>query len=248
MSRSAEAQEALWKLTVIPIRDTIRSRTAPVVTVALIIVNVLVFLHEIALGPYLEDYVFHYGLVPRRFVFWPGDPLDPARIVPLFTSMFWHGGWLHLIGNMLYLWIFGDNVEDRLGHFRYLLFYLLAGMAAGLTQVVLNPGSRLPTVGASGAIAGVLGAYLISFPRSRVVTFVPLFFLPWFVEIPAFAYLAFWFLLQLLEGIGTLGMPTETGGVAVWAHVGGFVAGIVLVKLLSPARSRPSYPSRTPIA
>jgi membrane associated rhomboid family serine protease len=220
---------------VIPIRDTIRSRTAPVVTLALIAVNVLVFLHEIALGPYVERFVYAYGLIPRRFVYWPGDPLDPLRFLPLLTSMFWHGGWAHLIGNMLYLWIFGDNVEDRLGHLRYLLFYLLAGAAAGLTHVVLGPTSNLPTVGASGAIAGVLGAYLVTYPRSRVLTLVFIFF----IEVPAFVYLVLWFVMQLLEGLGTLGMRVETGGVAVWAHIGGFVAGIVLVKLMQPPRRRP---------
>ncbi len=223
----------------IPIRDTIRSRTAPVMTVALIVVNVLVFLHEIALGPYIERFVYAYGLIPRRFVYWPGNPLDPLRFLPLFTSMFWHGGWLHLIGNMLYLWIFGDNVEDRLGHFRFLIFYLVAGTAAGITHVVLSPTSNLPTVGASGAIAGVLGAYLVTFPRSRILTLVPIIIFPWFVEIPAVVYLVFWFLMQLLEGVGTLGAPVETGGVAVWAHVGGFVAGVVLVKLMQPPRRRP---------
>jgi len=224
---------------VIPIRDTIRSRTAPVVTVALIIVNVLVFFHEIALGPYLERFVYAYGLIPRRLVYWRGDPLDPMRFLPLFTSMFWHGGWLHLIGNMLYLWIFGDNVEDRLGHLRYLVFYIAAGAAAGITHVVLSPTSTLPTVGASGAIAGVLGAYLVTFPRSRILTLIPIIIFPWFVEIPALVYLVFWFLMQLLEGVGTLGAPVETGGVAVWAHVGGFVAGVVLVKLMQPPRRRP---------
>ena len=222
----------------IPIRDTIRSRTAPVMTVALIIVNVLVFLHEIALGPYLERFVHAYGLIPRRFVYWPGNPLDPMRVLPLFTSMFWHGGWLHLIGNMLYLWIFGDNVEDRLGHLRFLLFYIAAGAAAGITHVVLSPTSNLPTVGASGAIAGVLGAYLVTYPRSRILTLIPIIIFPWFVEIPAVVYLVFWFLMQLLEGVGTLGAPVETGGVAVWAHVGGFVAGVVLVKLMQPPRRR----------
>jgi len=224
---------------VIPIRDTVRSRSAPVVTVALIVVNVLVFLHEIALGPYLERFVYAYGLIPRRFIYWQGDPFDPMRFLPLFTSMFWHGGWLHLIGNMLYLWIFGDNVEDRLGHLRYLLFYVLAGAAAGITHVALSPSSNLPTVGASGAIAAVLGGYLVTYPRARVLTLIPIFIFPWFVEIPAFIYLAFWFLMQLLEGIGSLGMQVETGGVAVWAHVGGFVAGVVLMKLLQPSRRRP---------
>src|SRR5207248_5688620 len=152
----ARAAAHLGAPLVIPLRDTIPSRTAPVVTVALIAVNVIVFLHEAALGPYLERFVFAYGLVPRRLVYWPGDPLDPVRFLPLVTSMFWHGGWLHLIGNMLYLWIFGDNVEDKLGHVRFLIFYLAAGVAAALTQVALDPVSPLPTVGASGAIAGVL--------------------------------------------------------------------------------------------
>jgi membrane associated rhomboid family serine protease len=158
--------------------------------------------------------------------------------------MFWHGGWLHLIGNMLYLWIFGDNVEDRLGHFRYLIFYLVAGIAAALTQVALDPSSRLPTIGASGAIAGVLGAYLISFPRSRVLTLIPIIIFPWFVEIPAVIYLAFWFIMQLLEGVGQLGAPAQVGGVAVWAHIGGFISGAVLVKLMEPARRRPPAPVR----
>jgi membrane associated rhomboid family serine protease len=228
---------------VIPIRDTIPSRTAPIVTVSLIILNAIVFLHEAALGPYLDRFVMAYGLVPARLVFWDGDPLDPARFLPLITSMFWHGGWLHLLGNMLYLWIFGDNVEDKLGHFRFLLFYLLAGIVASLAQVMLNPASLLPTIGASGAIAGVLGAYLVSYPRARVLTLVPIFFLPWFVEIPAVIYLVFWFVLQLLEGVWQLGVPAETGGVAVWAHIGGFIAGVALVKLMEPSR-RPPTPVR----
>jgi membrane associated rhomboid family serine protease len=215
----------------IPLRDTQRSRTAPVITMSLIVVNTLVFLHETALGPYLQSFVFAYGLVPIRFTAWPGPALDPARFLPLVTSMFWHGGWLHLIGNMLYLWVFGDNVEDHLGHARFLLFYLLAGALAGLTQVALDPYSQLPTVGASGAIAGVLGAYLVTFPRAKVVTW-PFFFIP----IPAFIYLALWFAAQLLSGIGSLGAPTQTGGVAVWAHVGGFVAGALLMKILGPRR------------
>ena len=222
----------------IPLRDTIPSRTAPVVTVALIAVNVLVFLHETALGPYLPQFIEHYGLVPYVFVHWGerfGTPVDPARFLPLFTSMFWHGGWGHLLGNMLYLWIFGDNVEDRLGHGRFLLFYVGCGLIAALTQVALSPESTLPTVGASGAIAGVLGAYLISFPRSRVLT---LFFV-WLIEVPAVAYLAFWFVLQLLSGVASLGEPDGMGGVAWWAHVGGFVAGIVGVAVISPPARPP---------
>jgi membrane associated rhomboid family serine protease len=232
----AERGEARYGCPVIPIRDTIRSRTAPVVTVALIIVNVLVFLHEIALGPYVERFVHAYGLIPRRLVYWPGDPLDPLRFLPLLTSMFWHGGWLHLIGNMLYLWIFGDNVEDRLGHGRFLFFYVGCGLVAALTQVALSPDSAVPTVGASGAIAGVLGAYLISFPRSRVVTIIPIIIFPWIVEIPAVAYLVIWFAMQLLSGVASLGQSEMLGGVAWWAHIGGFVAGLVSVGILAPRR------------
>ncbi len=222
----------------IPLRDNVRSSTAPLVTVALIAINLLVFLHERALGPHLERFVLAYGLVPARLVHWPGDPLDPARFLPLLTSMFWHGGWLHLLGNLLYLWIFGDNVEDKLGHGRYLVFYLLGGLGAALVQIVLAPESRLPTIGASGAIAAVLGAYLVSFPRSRVLTFIPIFFVPWVVEIPAVVYLAGWFLIQILSGLLSLHSPAF-GGVAWGAHVGGFLAGIALVKILAPARSRP---------
>jgi len=212
------------------------------VTIGLIVANVLIYLHELALGPLLPRFVHAYGLVPARLVEWTalgGDPLDPARFLPLFTSMFWHGGFLHLAGNMLYLWIFGDNVEDRLGHLRFLLFYVAAGAAAGLTHVALSPASTLPTVGASGAIAGVLGAYLVTFPRARVLTLIPIIIIPWFVEIPAFVYLVLWFVMQLLEGVGSLGAPVENGGVAVWAHIGGFVAGVVLMKLMQPPRRRP---------
>jgi membrane associated rhomboid family serine protease len=223
----------------IPIRDSIRTRTAPVVTVALILLNVLVFLHEVALGPWLERYVFAYGLVPRRFVFWPGDPFDAARFLPLLTSMFWHGGFMHLLGNMLFLWIFGDAVEDRLGHFRFVVFYVASGVAAALTQIALSPMSTIPTVGASGAIAGVLGAYFLLFPRAKVTAFVPIFFLPWLVDIPAVLYLIFWFLMQLVSGLWSVGSDAA-GGVAWWAHVGGFIAGIVLVKVLEPARRRSS--------
>jgi membrane associated rhomboid family serine protease len=225
---------------VIPLRDTVPSRTAPVVTIGLIVANVLIYLHELALGPLLPRFVHAYGLVPVRLVEWTalgGDPLDPARFLPLFTSMFWHGGFLHLAGNMLYLWIFGDNVEDRLGHLRFLAFYLCAGVCAALVQIYFDPHSSVPTIGASGAIAGVLGAYLISFPRARVLTFVPIFFLPWLVEIPAVIYLALWFVMQLGSAMLTsaAGAGASMGGIAFWAHVGGFVSGIVLVLLMSPA-------------
>jgi len=151
--------------------------------------------------------------------------------------MFMHVGWLHLFGNMLYLWIFGDNVEDKLGHFRFVLFYLLCGLGAALCQVALSPDSTIPTVGASGAIAGVLGAYLVSFPRSKVVTFIPIFIFPWIVQIPAVLYLLFWFAMQLLSGVSSLNMPEGTGGVAWWAHVGGFLLGMLITVIARSGRS-----------
>jgi rhomboid family protein len=209
---------------VIPLRDTIASSTAPVVTYALIATNVAVYLFQESLGDGFERFIAIHGLVPRRFVIeWWSD------VTPLFTSMFLHGGWFHLLGNMLYLHIFGDNVEDRLGHARFLLLYLAAGATAGLAQVMINPGSSLPMVGASGAIAGVTGAYFLFYPRAKVVTLIPIFIFFQVVEIPAFFFLLFWFGFQLLLGIGSLGTTAaSSGGIAFWAHIGGFVAGMVL--------------------
>src|SRR5262249_25446992 len=198
----------------IPLRDTIPSATFPVVNLAIIAANVLVFLYQVSLGPRFEAFVYTYGLVPRHFA-----------LTTLMTSMFLHGGWFHLLGNMLYLYIFGDNVEDRLGHVRYLLFYLLCGAAAGAAQAWTSPPSGLPMVGASGAIAGVSGAYLLFFPTSRVVTLVPIFLFVQVVEVPAVFFLAIWFVWQFVSGVATLGDRSGVGGVAFWAHIGGFVAG-----------------------
>ena len=225
---------------VIPLRDTIRSRSFPFVTIGLLALNVLVFLKQLDAGALGERLIFAYGLVPARLVHWSelGGPPGLARYLPLLTSQFLHGGWLHLLGNLLYLWVFGANVEDRLGHLKYLLFYLACGVIAGLAQVLADPASPVPTVGASGAIAGVLGAYLVSYPRARVLTFVPIFFLPWLVEIPALVFLALWFATQLLMGWFSLGREL-TGGVAWWAHVGGFMAGMLLVNLGGKRRRRP---------
>jgi rhomboid family protein len=203
----------------IPIRDTIPSSRIPFVNYLLIAANVLVFLYEASLGPHAETFIRQHGLVPRTF-----------SLPNLLSSMFLHGGWLHLFGNMLYLYIFGDNVEDRMGHARYLAFYLLCGMAAGTAQVLTNPQSRLPMVGASGAIAGVLGAYLLFFPQGRVVTLVPIFLFLQVFEIPAIFFLFVWFLWQVGSGLAAYG--STTGGVAFWAHVGGFVAGMVLGPVL----------------
>jgi membrane associated rhomboid family serine protease len=213
----------------IPLRDTIPSGTVPVVNYAIIAANVVVFLYEVSLGPHVEAFIFAHGLVPRDFAF-----------TNLVTSMFLHGGWLHLFGNMLYLYIFGDNVEDRLGHGRYLIFYLLCGMAAGSAQALLNEGSRLPMVGASGAIAGVSGAYFLFFPKARVVTLVPIFLFLQVFEIPAVFFLLFWFLWQFVSGVAAF--HSTSGGVAFWAHVGGFVAGMALGPAMQIRRStRPEW-------
>jgi rhomboid family protein len=225
----------------IPVGDSVPSRSWPMVTWGLIGINVWMFLYEVLLGPELEAFVRVWGFVPARyFVLAEVAPWDWAgRYLPLLTSMFLHGGWGHLLGNMVYLWIFGDNVEDRLGHLRYLAFYLLTGVAAALAQGYLYPDSTLPTVGASGAISGVLGAFFVMFPFARVYTLVPfLFFFP-VMQLPAAVYLGFWFLMQLMSGTVALTLASDAGGVAWWAHVGGFVVGIVLAPLL---RRRQSYP------
>ena len=201
----------------IPLRDVIPSRTTPYITITIIALNAVAWIFEILL-PHeaLNEFLTIYGVVPAYFSF-------PTLI----TSMFLHGGWMHVIGNMWYLWIFGDNVEDRLGHGRFMVFYLLCGIAAALGQVAADPASTLPTIGASGAIAGVMGAYFVLYPRSRVLTLIPLIFLMPIIELPAILLLGFWFLMQLLNA-GTIAMTTSSrgGGVAFAAHVIGFVTGM----------------------
>jgi membrane associated rhomboid family serine protease len=201
----------------IPLRDVIPSRTTPFVTVGIIAVNVLAFWFELSLSPGARQvFIREYGVVPAEFA-WPG----------LLSSMFLHGGWLHIVGNMWYLWIFGDNVEDRMGHGRYLVFYLLCGALAGLAHAFVNPDSYIPTIGASGAVAGVMGAYFVLYPRSRVLTLIPLFVFIEIIEIPALYFLGFWFLLQLFSGAGSIAHTSGTqAGIAFWAHVAGFIAGL----------------------
>jgi len=211
----------------IPLRDNIRTRKVPIVNYALIGVNVLAFLFELGLGPNLEAFFHVFGLVPQRVI---GIAIHaPSHIhwalIPFLTSIFLHAGWLHLIGNMLFLYIFGDNVEGKLGHIRYLVFYLGCGLAASLTHLLSVPSSPVPTVGASGAVAGVLGAYFLLFPRARVLTLVPIFFFFQIVEIPAFIFLGIWFLIQFFSGSVSLFSAQQTAGVAWWAHIGGFAAG-----------------------
>lgn len=222
----------------IPIRDSVRPRRRPVVNWTIIAINLLVFFYGLGLsGQQLEDVYFHYGVIPSEVfhLIQTGAPLEPL-FLPFLSAMFLHGGWFHVIGNMWYLWIFGDNVEDRLGHFRYLLFYLVAGIIGSIAHILTNPTSPVPVIGASGAIAGVLGGYLISFPRSRVLALVPVFFFFTLMEVPAVIYLALWFVLQLFNG--TLSLGGVANPVAWWAHIGGFVSGMVLIKLMAPRRVR----------
>jgi membrane associated rhomboid family serine protease len=226
---------------VIPLRDSTRSNTVPFVTVSLIVINVLVFLGEASLGRHAQAFIMTYGFVPARLsLALEGRGEMVPALLPLLTSIFLHGGWLHLIGNMWYLWIFGDNVEDRLGHTRYLLFYLGCGLAAGLTHALSEPAGVIPAVGASGAIAGVLGAYLVFYPRGSVLTLIPFFFFFTTAQIPAVAFLGFWFLMQWLAGTAALGNPGAGGGVAWWAHIGGFAAGLAVGAVISAVKGRRS--------
>lgn len=223
----------------IPLRDINPRQRTPVVNIVLIIVNVWMFLWEVSLGPALMQVMAKIAFVPARF--WaPGDL--GSDITSIFVSMFLHGGWMHLGGNMLYLWVFGDNLEDRMGHVRYLLFYVACGVVATLAHAIFNPGSPVPAVGASGAIAGVLGGYLILFPAARVMTLIPFFVFITVRELPAMLVLGLWFVIQLFTGAATLGLPSaqEGGGVAYFAHIGGFVAGVALVMLIRNRRRESS--------
>jgi len=216
----------------IPLKDLNPRRTTPFVTLMIILANVLVFLYQVSLGPQAGKAFFYaFGMIPARVgLLVSGHTVVTAgqAFAPLLTSMFLHGSWLHLIGNMWFLWIFGDNIEDYLGHLNYLVFYLVCGIAAGLTHTLANLTSTVPAVGASGAISGVLGAYIVLYPTSRVVTLVPLLIIFFTVRLPAVVILGYWFLIQFLSGLSTLALPTE-GGTAWWAHIGGFVLGAVLV-------------------
>lgn len=214
----------------IPIRDTIPSKNYPVVNNCIIGINVVLYLVQMAQGPDLNRFVYIYGLVPARYsipqitsYFTTGQ-----QFFALLSFMFLHGGFWHLLGNMWSLYIFGDNVEDRLGPLRYIVFYLLCGITSGLTHLIFNLNSNIPTIGASGAIAGVMGAYLILHPNAKILTLIPIIFIPWFIEIPAFFFLGFWFVLQFINAAGSHG---SIGGIAWWAHIGGFIFGIIFLKI-----------------
>ena len=215
----------------IPIRDTVPSKNIPVINNVLIGINVVVFLIQLMHGSGIEfqRFIYTYGLVPVRYTVPGASELGGfGQMFALLSFMFLHGGFFHLIGNMWTLYIFGDNVEDRLGPMRYVLFYLLCGLVSGFTHLVLNASSTAPTIGASGAVAGVMGAYFLLHPTAKILTLIPIIIIPWFVEIPAFFFLGLWFLLQLLNASAD---PGSGGGIAWWAHIGGFICGIILLKV-----------------
>jgi membrane associated rhomboid family serine protease len=229
----------------IPLKDMSLRRTVPVVTILIILANVIVFLHQISLPPRAADnFIKVYGLVPAKISL---ALAGSARVtlgdalLPLVTCMFLHGGWLHILGNMWFLWVFGGKVEERLGPFTYLLFYLLTGIGSGVTQILFSWGSPIPSVGASGAISGILGAYVVFFPYARILTLVPLFIFFFTAQIPALVFIGLWFIVQFLSGIGSLGETgaAATGGVAWWAHIGGFLLGVFLARGVR-GRSRPA--------
>ena len=221
----------------IPLKVLLGRRGVPGITVLLIAANFAVFVHELSLSPLgIKNFFFHYGLVPATYsLAVAGYHVPLSRlVVPLFSSMFLHGGWMHILGNMWFLWVFGGAVEDTLGTRGYLAAYLICGLAGGVTQTIFAWGSNVPTIGASGAISGIMGAYLILYPRSKVLTLVPLVFFFFFWRLPALFMIGYWFLIQFVSGMASLGVP-EAGGTAFWAHVGGFLLGAAIAV---PARRR----------
>jgi membrane associated rhomboid family serine protease len=228
-------QQYYRKNPMIPIRDENPTHSVPIITYLLIALNIIVFIYQTMLGSYTDSFIYQFALIPADIT-----ALSLDSIANIFTSMFMHAGLAHLGGNMLYLWIFGDNVEDRLGRGRYIFFYILGGTVASLAHILTNPGSQIPTVGASGAIAAVLGAYLVLFPRQKVLTLIPLGFWLRMTMLPASLVLGVWFLFQFFQGVLTLGGP-DVGGVAFWAHIGGFISGVLFGLLLKKPETE--YPA-----
>ena len=214
----------------IPIRDTTPSKSYPLINNVIIVLNIVLFLLELTRGNELDRFVYVYGLVPARYTnpYLVSYFTTGHQLLSLISFMFLHGGFWHLLGNMWFLYIFGDNVEDRLGSVRYLMFYLLCGLSSGLSHLLLNQSSNVPTIGASGAIAGVMGAYFVLHPQSKILTLIPIFFIPYFIEISAFFFLGFWFILQFINAAGS---GADVSGIAWWAHIGGFVFGIFFLKI-----------------
>lgn len=212
----------------IPIRDCLPRKYPPFISWLLIFINIIVFIFELSLPEeLLEKFFYIFGVVPAKYMLADSLELNPISYLPFFTSMFLHGGWLHLISNMWTIVIFADNVEDKMGHINFLIFYILSGLAAGIIHCIFNPTSTIPTIGASGAISGILGAYMFLFPHSRVITLIPIFFIPYFIALPAFTYIFIWFFSQIFSGIGSLIAQNHIGGVAWWAHIGGFIFGVI---------------------
>ena len=230
----------------IPLKDLTPRRSFPIVTLSLILANVIVFLYQVTLPPRAANaFIMTYAAVPAKIqLALAGHHYTMTQaLVPLFTCMFLHGGWLHIIGNMWFLWIFGANVEDRMGPVPYLIFYLVCGVGSSIAQTIFSWGSNIPALGASGAISGVLGAYLVFLPGSQILTLVTLFIIWFRARIPAIVFIVMWFLIQFLSAVGSLGASSARagGGVAWWAHVGGFVLGMLLAKIFSPNARRPAY-------
>ncbi len=221
----------------IPIKDDNPARHFPIVTILIIIGNMAVYIYQMIHGPEIQAFIYKFGAIPWEITHFqeiPNIPIDYRSTIPntltLFTSIFLHGGFFHLTGNMLYLWIFGDNVEALVGHVRFFIFYICCGLVAALTQIIIAPNSSVPMVGASGAISGVLGAYLLFFPKAKVHVLIFFFFFIRIIRVSALFVLGLWFFIQLFNGLGSIGLE-ETGGVAWFAHIGGFVAGMILVFL-----------------
>ena len=213
----------------IPLKDTSKTTIFPIVNTTFIIVNILLFIYEMWITPDLKLFLYQYGLVPYVIT----TELEIGifhRIYPFFTSMFLHSGWFHIIGNMLFLYIFGDNIEDRMGHFRYFIFYITIGLIAALIQFVTSIKSTVPIIGASGAISGVIGAYLLFYPNAKILTVVPILIFIRIIYIPATVFIIIWFCLQFIGGIGSLGRDSDVGGIAFWAHLGGFLGGLIIAK------------------
>jgi membrane associated rhomboid family serine protease len=213
-----------------PIRDTVPNRSFPVTTWGVITLCGLVFLFETTLPQEaLEEFTYYFGIVPAEYTGRHGRHLPLIDYLSFLTTMFLHGGWLHFFGNMWFLKIFGSKVEDRMGHAGFLVFYLIVGILASVFYIYFSPRSSMPVIGASGAIAGVMGAYYVLFPHARILTFIPIFIIPWLIEVPAVLFLGWWFLLQVFSGTVAQVLPSSGGGVAWWGHIGGFIVGIILM-------------------
>jgi membrane associated rhomboid family serine protease len=230
----------------IPLRDTIPSRTFPIVNSLLIAINVLIFIYEVFMlnAQQAELMIFNFGLVPDQVRLNEVGSIFELRTTvlrPFFTNMFLHGGWFHLLSNMWILFIFGDNVEDRMGKGKYLIFYILCGLIASITHFVLHRDSPIPAIGASGAISGVMAAYMLMFPKSTIVSLVPIFIIPLFIPIPALIYIGLWFFGQLISGTTSLMLSDTATGIAFWAHIGGFIGGVLIYRSFDSAKGRAFY-------